>query len=50
MKAFRRLFVLLLAVMLTACAAPKLTQQQAASIKSVSIVSPQPWPASRWRA
>ena len=39
MKAFRRLFVLLLAVMLTACAAPKLTQQQAASIKSVGIVS-----------
>lgn len=39
MKAFRRLFILLLAVMLTACAAPKLTQQQAASIKSVGIVS-----------
>lgn len=39
MKAFRSLFVLLLAVMLTACAAPKLTQQQAASIKSVGIVS-----------
>lgn len=35
----RKLFAVLLALTLTACAAPKLTQQQAASIKSVGIVS-----------
>lgn len=39
MNVVRRVFLLLLAVMITACAAPKLTQQQAASIKSVGIVS-----------
>ncbi len=39
MNVMRRMLVLVLAAMLTACAAPKLTQQQAASIKSVGIVS-----------
>lgn len=39
MYLFRKLLVVLLALMLTACAAPKLTAEQAASIKTVGVIS-----------